>query len=86
MRFEPIERRQAEPLGDRAALGLVGDEVEPLAVADLVEREAGGRSRRSSDLSLARASVERCGVEPFARSARSAAPHAPSASAPASSL
>ena len=39
MRFEPVDARQAEALCDRAALGLVGDKVEPLAVADLVEPE-----------------------------------------------
>ena len=42
MRLEPIERAQAEPLGDGRALRFVGDEVEPLAVANLVEPQAVG--------------------------------------------
>src|SRR4051812_3809833 len=34
---EPTGRLEAEPLGDGGALGIVGDEVEPLAVANLIE-------------------------------------------------
>ena len=48
MRLEPVQRAKAETLGDRAPLGFVRDQVEPLAVADLVEpkmvREAVGHS------------------------------------------
>ena len=40
MRLEPIEREQPKPVGDRRALRVVGGEVEPVAVADLVERQA----------------------------------------------
>src|SRR3954451_10977179 len=37
MRFEAIESVEVEPFGDRAAFGLVGNQVDPLSVANLVE-------------------------------------------------
>jgi hypothetical protein len=36
MGFEVVDRAKAESLGDRAPLGLLRHEVDPLAVADLV--------------------------------------------------
>ena len=42
MRVEPFERRQVEPRGDRGAFFGVGDEVDAVAVADPVERQAVG--------------------------------------------
>ena len=50
MRLEPLERQQPQPLGDRLALGLVGDQVEPLAGGDRIEPQAVGEivSHRSS--------------------------------------
>ena len=51
MGFEPVERGQTEPLGDRPPLRVVGDEVDPLAVANLVEPKRDGRNRRSSAFS-----------------------------------
>ena len=43
-RFEPAQRLEAEPLGDRAAFGLVGDELEQFAVADLLDAEMMGKA------------------------------------------
>ena len=48
MRVEPFERGQVEPRGDRGALLGVGDEVEPVAVADPVERQAMGEIAHAS--------------------------------------
>ena len=39
MRLEPVERSEAEPFGDPGPLALVGAQLDPLAVADLVERK-----------------------------------------------
>jgi len=50
--LKPIKRDQSNPLRDSPALGLVGDEVEALAVANLVEPELMGGSGRSCDLPL----------------------------------
>ena len=40
MRIEPLERGEVEPRGDRGALLGVGDEVESVAIADPIERQA----------------------------------------------
>jgi len=40
MGFEPVERRQSEPAGDRRALLGIGDEVKPVSVPNLVELHA----------------------------------------------
>ena len=54
MGVEPFERGEVEPRGDRGALLGIGDEVEPVAVADPVERQAVGKiAHASSPLSNA---------------------------------
>jgi hypothetical protein len=44
VRIQPAERAQAQALGNRAALRLVGGKVEPGAVANLVEPEMMGEA------------------------------------------
>ncbi len=45
MRFQPVERKQPQPPGNRRAFVGIGDQVEPVAVANLVERQAMRGSR-----------------------------------------
>jgi hypothetical protein len=44
MRFEPVEPAKVEPIGYRSPFDVVGNEVEPLAVAYLVETEVMGEA------------------------------------------
>src|SRR3954470_10683286 len=44
MRFQPIEGGEVETLRDCAPLGVVGDEIDPFAVAHLVEAELAGEA------------------------------------------
>src|SRR4051812_28273551 len=44
MRFQPAERGEVESFGNRRPLRLVGDKVEPLAIADLVEAQMMGET------------------------------------------
>lgn len=47
MRFEPFEAEQAQALGNRVALLIVGDNVQTIAVANLIEREPMGKIAQS---------------------------------------
>jgi hypothetical protein len=58
MGLEPLDRGQVEPLGDRAALLVVGDQVDPLAVADPVQRQPMGEILDHPILPSARAASD----------------------------
>jgi len=58
MRLQPLDRRKVEPLGYRAALCIIGNEIEPVPVTNLVEAELVGDCRSWRSLSpTARASA-----------------------------
>ena len=44
MRFEALDRRQAEPIGNGTPLRLIGGEVDPLAIANLVNSKPVSKS------------------------------------------
>ena len=79
MGLQPVERRQVKPLGDRAAFGVVGDQVDALAIADPVERQPVGEivDHRSS----LRPGPRRTLLSSSFQSSRSACAQWPSASA-----
>lgn len=47
MRFKPVEAQQGQAIGNRGALFIIGDNVEPVAVANLVEDKPMGKVAQS---------------------------------------